>query len=329
LRYGVGKTGPRLLITAGVHGDEPEPMLAVDRLARRLAETEFRGEATLCPVVNEAAHCRGRRTAEDGLDLARTCPGTAEGSVTERTAFVVSRLIQNAEYYIDLHTGGLAYDMLPLAGYMLHPSREILDGQRRMAVAFGMPLVWGTDHRLQGRTLSVARDAGVPAIYVECGRKILDATTWPDRLAEGCLAVMDCLGMIDDAACPQGKAAVQYFVEDPRSGSGYLQACHPAPWSGIFEPRVAVGRHIEIGEPIGRIVDVAAGKSEMICAAERGLIVALAELGRLRRGDGVAVVVDLSLHQGAWHQAEWHCARPCPSVQRQANGQGMDRGDRP
>ena len=35
----------------------------------------LRGRLTLIPLVNEAAYQLGRRTAEDGLDLARTCPG--------------------------------------------------------------------------------------------------------------------------------------------------------------------------------------------------------------------------------------------------------------
>ncbi len=38
-----------------------------------------------------------------------------------------------------------------------------------MALAFNLPLVWGTDYRPNGRTLSVARDAKIPAIYLEFG----------------------------------------------------------------------------------------------------------------------------------------------------------------
>ena len=36
-----------------------------------------------------------------------------------------------------------------------------------MARAFNLPLIWGTDASLEGRSLSVARDAAVPAIYAE------------------------------------------------------------------------------------------------------------------------------------------------------------------
>ncbi|MEX2560522.1 MAG: succinylglutamate desuccinylase/aspartoacylase family protein [Pirellulales bacterium] len=55
--------GPHLLITAGVHGDEFEPMLAVRRLIRELGRRIVRGRIRLVPVVNHAAFHLGRRTA--------------------------------------------------------------------------------------------------------------------------------------------------------------------------------------------------------------------------------------------------------------------------
>src|SRR5688500_311573 len=116
--------GPHLLITGGVHGDELEPMAAIRRLMREIRPDELSGHVTLVPVVNEPAFRRGHRTAEDGLDLARTCPGKADGSVTERIAFALSELIRTANYYIDLHTGGTRLTVLPLTGYTLHRSAD-------------------------------------------------------------------------------------------------------------------------------------------------------------------------------------------------------------
>ena len=164
-----GAPGPRLLISAGVHGDEFEPMAAVRGLMQSVRGEGLRGRLTLVPVVNAAAYRRGERTAEDGLDLARVCPGRADGSVTQREAFALSELIRDADYYIDLHTGGKAFTLSPLAGYMLHQDTQILEQHRRMARAFNLPLIWGTNPNLDGRSLSVARDARVPAIYVEHG----------------------------------------------------------------------------------------------------------------------------------------------------------------
>src|SRR5438067_896696 len=102
------KPGPSLLITGGVHGDEYEPMAAVRELIQSLNPQRFCGKITLVPVVNEPAFARPSRTADDGLDLARTCPGRPNGTITQRVAHALSGLIRQADYYIDLHTGGLA-----------------------------------------------------------------------------------------------------------------------------------------------------------------------------------------------------------------------------
>ena len=133
--------GPHLLITGGVHGDEFEPIAAIRSVSRLFAEqTEqgalLNGRLSLVSCVNEEAFLLGRRCASDGLDLARTCPGRSDGSITERTAWALSDLIRSADYYIDLHTGGTEFSIYPLAGYMLHPAPEVLESQRRMARAF-------------------------------------------------------------------------------------------------------------------------------------------------------------------------------------------------
>ncbi len=79
--------------------------------------------------------------------------------MTERTAFALSQLIRVADYYIDLHTGGTKLCVSPMTGYMLHSDSGILEQQRKMARAFNLPIVWGTSASLEGRSLSVARDA--------------------------------------------------------------------------------------------------------------------------------------------------------------------------
>ena len=82
--------GPHFLITGGVHGDEFESMAAIRRLIAAVDPLQLRGRLICIPVVNEPAYWRGQRTAEDQLDLARTCPGNPDGSITERIAHAIS-----------------------------------------------------------------------------------------------------------------------------------------------------------------------------------------------------------------------------------------------
>ena len=195
------KSKPHLLITGGVHGDEFEPMQAVRQLIRHFEtsldlQNEFHGRVTFIPVVNEGAFLNGHRTAEDSLDLARVCPGDPAGSITLLVAHELSRHILEADYYIDLHTGGTEFAVTPMSGYTLHSISQVLDCQRRMARAFNLPVIWGTAPTLQGRTLSVARDANIPAIYTEYLGSATSCVAGVEAYFEGCLNVMTELDML-------------------------------------------------------------------------------------------------------------------------------------
>ncbi|MEX2233491.1 MAG: succinylglutamate desuccinylase/aspartoacylase family protein, partial [Cyclobacteriaceae bacterium] len=80
------KAGSHLLILAGVHGDEYEPIAAASRLIQTVPEILTQGKVTIVPIVNLSAFRRGARTGEDGLDLARICPGNKSGTISERVA---------------------------------------------------------------------------------------------------------------------------------------------------------------------------------------------------------------------------------------------------
>lgn len=281
--------GPRLLITGGVHGDEFEAMAAIRQLARQVDRQALRGSVTLVPVVNEAAFLRGQRTADDHLDLARTCPGRADGTVTERTAHALSELIQAADYYIDLHSGGTIMSVWPLAGYTLHPDPDMLAVQRRMARAFNLPVVWGTDPSLPGRSLSVARDARVPAIYAEYLGSGLCSDAGVAAYVQGCQNVMVELNMLDGT---RPASQVRHAVEDRRESSGHMQVCHPAPQAGFFEPAVSLGDRIETGQLLGTVSDVLGDEVAEVRASFSGLVLALRTFSRVMSGDSLGVVLE-------------------------------------
>jgi predicted deacylase len=291
LQLGGRHDGPHVLITGGVHGDEYEPMAAVRRLARALGGREIRGRVTLVPAVNEAAFRLGRRVAGDGLDLARVCPGRPDGSATERVAHALAALIRQADAYLDLHTGGAALLVYPLSGYMLHADPGVLDRQSRMARAFGLPVVWGTDPSLEGRSLSVARDAGVPAVYAEYLGGIGCDLGGVDALIRGCLGVLADLGVTSGEDRPQpGEAPL--IVEDPRPDSGHMQARHPAPREGFFEAAVALGARVSRGDMLGTVSDVLGREVVAVEAEHSGVVLVLRTAARVSAGDGLAVVLE-------------------------------------
>ena len=283
--------GPTVLIVGGIHGDEYEAMAAIRRLIQILEPPSLRGRVVLIPVVNEPAYWHGQRTADDGLDLARTCPGRADGSVTERIAHAVSAEIRAADALLDLHSGGIAMRMCPTAGYMLHPDPAVLEMQRRLARAFGLPIIWGTTSRLEGRTLSVARDAGIPALYCEwMGAGECDPAG-VEAYVQGCLNVLGELGVVGPRPAPPPP---RYVVEDDRDGAGHLQVNYPAPFAGFFEPCVELEQPVRPGDRLGVLHDLLGDRREEIRSTQTGIVLCLQVNPPIGEGDSVAAILELS-----------------------------------
>lgn len=264
--------GPHLLVIGGVHGDEFEPMLTCRRLLAEIDESQLRGKLTVIPCVNEPAFARCHRTGEDGLDLARVCPGDPAGTPTRQIAAALSHEIRNADALIDLHTAGQRYHMLRLSGYTLHPDAQVLATQRALARAFGLPIVWGTNPRFNGTSLSVARDAGKPAIYVENGGGATYDLGRVEQNVFGCRQAMRVLGLLDEPVEPQSP---RYVVEDDRDHSGHLQRQHPSPATGFFQAAVQLGDVVAPDQVIGHVVDHLGDERHEVRAADAGTVLFL------------------------------------------------------
>lgn len=285
-----GIPGPHVVVTAGVHGDEYEPMVAAVGLQESLPDLLIRGRVSVVAVVNESAFQLGSRYGIDGLDVARICPGQGSGSPSEQAAYRVSTLIETADYLVDMHTGGMAHDIYPLAGYMLHPSPEILDTHRKMARAFCLPVIWGTSHQPEGRTLSVARDRGVPAIYLEYGGGSGFRIDVVQAYQKGFMNLLRMLEMAEgEVSSRTGEGC--YWVEDPRPGAGHIQAQMPAPASGIFIAEKVPGDTIRESEWLGSVLDPVTGVRTGVPAGEAGIVLSVRVAVRVLKGDALGVIL--------------------------------------
>lgn len=286
------KSGPHVLLAAGVHGDEYEPMLTALELIGELPQLLISGSVTIVPVVNVTAYRMSSRYGEDGLDLARICPGKPDGSASEKNAFEISTLIRASDYLIDMHTGGLAHDIYPLAGFTLHPSQEILNKQRALALAYNMPVIWGTDHHPNGRTLSVARDAHIPAIYLEYGGGSGTRKEVVKAYKEGFINVLKYLKMAEGEAeiiAPEKR----FWVEDPRPDSGYFQGKMPAPSEGIFVCEKKPGEPIKKGESLGKIIDPFTSNVTTILSDMEGMVLSVRMTVYVKKGDALGSILPI------------------------------------
>jgi predicted deacylase len=177
----------------------------------------------------------------------------------------------------------------PLVGYALHTDKTVLNEQRRMAKAFNLQLVWGTSAKLDGRTLSVARDYNVPAIYAEwMGAGICEASG-VDIYVQGCLNVMTEIGMLER---PAPTSAVERIIEDDRDGSGHLQLNYPSPLTGFFEAAVALHQAISIGDILGIVTDPLGEQTATITAVHEGTVLCLRAFPHVHEGNCLAVILE-------------------------------------
>lgn len=280
--------GPHLLVLAGVHGDEWEPMAAVRELCLRLKPQDLRGQVTLVPMVHEAAFRQGTRVGQDGLDLARTLGKPSVQRPTEELATELSAAISSADALVDLHTGGCAYYLMPLTGFMNHPNPEVQDRQRAMARAFGMPLVWGTPPA-PGRTLSVANQHDIPAIYAEWGGGIPLNEEAVFGYVQGCIRVLQLFGML------QGEEEFPlplYWREEDADGEPDLCGTCPSPRSGFWQSAVQVGETVEQGQPLGTLWGPDDLEGQVYPAPRAGLLICLRSLPLVTAGDSLARIIE-------------------------------------
>jgi len=285
--------GPHLLITAGIHGDEFEGIFAIYQLIRQIDATNLSGTLTLIPIANQSAVDRHNRCGEDGKDLARTFPGDPNGSPTEQVAAALNDIISTADLYIDLHTGGRTMDVYPLSGYGLVKNTATLETQRRMARAIGLPLIWGTSAELDGRSMSAARDAGVPAIYTEYrGRGSCDPQG-VEAYVNGCLAVMAEFEMLEKSVrLPSSTSPV--IIEDPRPDSGHMQICNLSPIKGLFEACAQLGHSVKSGDILGIVIDPLSNNEHKVISEQSGIIIVIRSYPQVDEGDALAVILENS-----------------------------------
>jgi len=282
--------GPTLLLISGVHGDEYEGPAALWQVFQDVDPAAVRGTLVLLPVTNPPAYAAGMRAnPNDAKDLARTFPGSPNGTVTEQIAHLMQhRVIAHADLFCDFHSAGRYYRIDPWVGYGMTENSELLQRQRQAARVIGYPWVWGTTI-LPGRTISAADQCGVPSLYVEApgeGRAHSEDVHRNVRAAQQLMRLME---MLDE---PLEPLEPDEIVEDDRRDAGYLQIQMVASHGGFFQPEVTLAGQVEAGQAFGRILDTTGTTLETIPAPIGGRVVFLRTFPVVSPGDSLGAVME-------------------------------------
>lgn len=270
--------GPRLVVIAGVHGDELEGVRAVQMLSTIIDQHQLSGSVLLIPVANTAAFAsRTRRNPLDNIDLNRVFPGRSDGTISERLAhLIVHTLLADATLVVSLHGLGALGTLMPWMEFTDIPG-PIGRESHAAALAFGfsdlMPLPL-----LPGVLISALAQRGIPAIEGEIGGMgMIDSSNW-QRYVNGVIQVMRHLRMILDPPV---------YVTDPRYWE--LHWVHTSS-GGLFERMFVLGDHVTRSQSLGCILDPFGEQIDNVFAPCDGVVGVCQMMASVHPGDPVALV---------------------------------------
>lgn len=161
--------GPKILITAGIHGSEYPGIKAIMELAQELDPSTIRGQLLMLHPVNlQALRQRvGMIMPQDGINLNRAFPGDFTGSSSFKMAWWLTQLSDQADFYLDLHSGDLFEELTPYVYYPANADAVVNKASREAALVLDVPYL--VPSRSTTGAYNSAALRGTPSLLVERG----------------------------------------------------------------------------------------------------------------------------------------------------------------
>ena len=170
------RPGPRVAVTAGIHGAEYVSIAALREVVRDLDPSTMTG--SLVAVLTASPAAFAARTIYvnplDGLNLNRQFPGDRHGSPTQRLAhWLTTEVIAGSDAFVDMHCGDMNEALVSFTGIEETGDASVDARSRELAEAYGLRyLLIGPS---PGTTTTAAAALGIPAVLGEVGGQGL----WP------------------------------------------------------------------------------------------------------------------------------------------------------
>lgn len=260
--------GPRLSITAGVHGTEYVAQEAAIRLFRELDPRTIRGAVGFIFIVNVPGWEAGETFANpmDGQNLNRIFPGNPNGTVSFVIAHRLVGLLSSwGQWHIDMHGGDASEWLNPFAIFHRVDKPEVDKVSEQMARLWDTEVVWATTHQFgyPGTLVGTLAARGIPAIVAESG--YLSTYNEPEIAVHlrGARNVLRAFGLADGTPeLTRGR--------DPMVLTENWVAY--ATRGGVFHPQAKPGDRVRAGQVLAVVKDAFGDVVEEIVAPASGLV---------------------------------------------------------
>jgi len=267
------RPGPRLFVSAALHGDEINGTEIVRRLLSLPILKRLRGTLVAVPVVNVYGFVAQERYLPDRRDLNRSFPGSPRGSLAARIAHTfLTTFVHGSTHGIDLHTGAIHRTNLPQIR-----ARLASPGVEAMARAFGTPVILNATLR-PGSLRHSASEQGIPILVYEAGEALRFDELSIRAGLRGILAVMRHLDML-----PPGRP----HRPAPSAVISHHSVWVRAPETGILSTRLRLGATIEKKAVLGTISDPLGQSEKPIRSPVEGVLIGRTHLPLANEGDAL------------------------------------------
>ncbi|WP_028297861.1 succinylglutamate desuccinylase/aspartoacylase family protein [Olivibacter sitiensis] len=266
------KAGPTFGITAGIHGFEYPPIVAVQELLAEIDPHPLSGTLIIVPVANTPGFF-GRAVfvnPQDGKNLNRAFPGDPNGSITQRLAdFITRAVIPPCDVFLDVHGGDANEDLLPFVCYYDRkdtPAQTQLARELTQVAGFAHNVVY--DYNLSPLqqaeyAFKQAAKQGITALSIEAGKLGNVQAEAVREIKKGIYNMLHRMDMY--AASPSPSTPAKQLWINKQS---YVRA----PTKGIFYSDAKSGDTISKGQTIGYITNLFGTKMTDIISPETGII---------------------------------------------------------
>ncbi|NNE31284.1 MAG: succinylglutamate desuccinylase/aspartoacylase family protein [Winogradskyella sp.] len=268
------KSGPTVLMTAGIHGDEINGVEIVRQIIAKGINKPKIGTIICVPVINVFGFLNMNRLFPDGRDLNRVFPGSANGSLASRVAnFVMKEIIPHVDFVMDFHTGGA--DRFNAAQIRIIQGDEKLN---ELAHVFGAPFIYYSKN-LNKSFRNACYNAGVPILLFEGGKSFNIHSPITNTGVNGAKRVLHHLGMLNR----------KFKVSKPKSNVIIIEESKwlRAKYSGMFKATIDINSFVKKGDVLGHITDPYGSFNYFVKAPNDGYIFNVNESPVIYQGDAI------------------------------------------
>ena len=264
--------GPVVLLMAGMHGDEINGMEIIRRIIRKGYNKPAIGTIICIPVFNIFGFLNVMRVLPDGRDLNRCFPGAKNGSLASQFAYhFMKEIAPNVDYVIDFHTGSASRNNAAQIRCVFKDVESL-----ELARIFNPPFIIHSPYIPKSIRESMHKK-GKKILLFEGGKS---NSIEEDIVKEGIDGIKRFLTNLKMRTVKENLGAREpVFIKDHK----WLRA----PNSGLFQPSVKNGDHVEIGTILGIVTDPFGLIEKKVKSTISGFVFCVNEAPVVNKGDAI------------------------------------------